>query len=181
MTFTGATPGARLGLAACVLVWASLAQRPALWAQDVAPDSDLEVANAAEPVVLTPDQEARARGLEGQLRCPVCRSQSIRQSRSFMAEDMKRRIRELVAEGRSDEEIRGFFVERYGPWILLEPPRRGFHLTAWILPAAAVLFGAAGLILAARRWTRDSPRKNVEPPPESPYLEQLERELEETE
>lgn len=135
-----------------------------------------------EPVALTPAQEARARALEGELRCPVCRSQSIRQSRSFMAEDMKRRIRILVAEGRTDKEIRAFFVERYGPWILLEPPRRGFHLTAWILPAAVVLAGAAGVILAARRWTRSSrSRVPMEPPPESPYLARLERELEETE
>lgn len=133
-------------------------------------------------VALTPAQEARARAIEGQLRCPVCRSQSIRQSRSFMAEDMKRRIRILVAEGRTDEEIRSFFVERYGPWIVLEPPRRGFHLTAWILPGAAVLAGAAGLVLAARRWARAGrSRAPVEPPAESPYLEQLERELEETE
>lgn len=135
-----------------------------------------------EPVALTTGQEERARALEGQLRCPVCRSQSIRQSRSFMAEDMKRRIRILVAEGRTDEEIRAFFVARYGPWILLEPPRRGFHLTAWILPAAAVLVGAASLVLAGRRWARASAaRESVEPPPESPYLAQLERELEETE
>ncbi|MGH7563605.1 MAG: cytochrome c-type biogenesis protein [Gemmatimonadota bacterium] len=146
-------------------------------------DSDAdEVGARPAPVALTPAQEARARALEGELRCPVCRSQSIRQSRSFMAEDMKRRIRILVAEGRTDDQIRSFFMERYGAWILLEPPRRGFHLTAWILPAAAVVVGAVGLLLATRRWTRASPpRKSVEPPPESPYLARLERELEETE
>ncbi|HET6343200.1 MAG TPA: cytochrome c-type biogenesis protein [Gemmatimonadota bacterium] len=134
------------------------------------------------PIALTPAQEARAREIEGALRCPVCRSQSIRQSRSFMAEDMKRRIRELIVEGRSDEEIRAFFVERYGTWILLEPPKSGFNLAAWLLPGAAVLAGAVGLVLAARRWASRSPaRRSVEPPPESPYLDRLERELEETE
>ncbi len=150
-------------------------------AQSVTED-DAEVAHALPPpVALTPAQEARARALEGELRCPVCRSQSIRQSRSFMAEDMKRRIRILVAEGRTDDEIRSFFMERYGAWILLEPPRRGFHLTAWILPAAAVALGAVGLLVAARRWMRAPPaRESVEPPPESPYLARLERELEET-
>lgn len=134
------------------------------------------------PLTLTPEQEARAREIEGALRCPVCRSQSIRQSRSFMAEDMKRRIRELIAEGRSDDEIHDFFVERYGPWILLDPPKRGFNLAAWLLPGAAVVAGAVGLVLAARRWASRSPaRASVEPPPASPYLDRLERELEETE
>ncbi|MGH7544460.1 MAG: cytochrome c-type biogenesis protein, partial [Gemmatimonadota bacterium] len=88
----------------------------------------------------------------------------------------------LIAQGRSDEEIRAFFVERYGTWILLEPPKRGFNLAAWLLPGAAVLAGAVGLVFAARRWASRSPaRTNVEPPPESPYLDRLERELEETE
>ena len=140
------------------------------------------LSESARPPVLTPAQEARAREIEGALRCPVCRSQSIRQSRSFMAEDMKRRIRELVAEGRSDEEIRGFFVERYGTWILLDPPKSGFNLAAWLLPGAAVLAGAVGLVFAARRWASRSPaRASVEPPPESPYLDRLEQELKETE
>jgi cytochrome c-type biogenesis protein CcmH len=99
-----------------------------------------------------------------------------------MAEDMKRRIRELIVEGRSDEEIRAFFVDRYGAWILLEPPKSGFNLAAWLLPGAAVLVGAVGLVLAARRWaSRAPPRRSVEPPPESSYLDRLERELEETE
>ena len=173
--------GARFAIPAlCALMW-TVAGRLALSAQDLAsPAADQEP--TPELVVLTPAQEARAHALEGELRCPVCRSQSIRQSRSFMAEDMKHRIRELIAEGRTDEEIRAFFVERYGPWILLEPPRRGFHLAAWLLPAGAVLAGAVGVILAARRWARLAPpRTDVEPPSESPYLSRLERELEETE
>ena len=146
------------------------------------PDVSAQEPTTQVPVTLTPAQEARAREIEGALRCPVCRSQSIRQSRSFMAEDMKRRIRELIVEGRSDEEIRVFFVERYGTWILLEPPKSGFNLAGWLLPGVAVLAGAVGLVLAARRWASRSPaRTSVEPPPESPYLDRLERELEETE
>lgn len=166
--------------AACVAAFALLLTPPGLPAQE----STTEVlSEAARPTVtLTPEQEARVRELEGAFRCPVCRSQSIRQSRSFMAEDMKRRIRELVAEGRSDDEIRAFFVERYGTWILLEPPKTGFNLAAWLLPGAAVLAGAIGLVFAARRWASRFPaRTSVEPPPESPYLDRLERELRETE
>lgn len=173
---------ARIAVAGAWLI-AILSISAATAAAQTVTDGNADVAGSLPaPVALTPAQEARARALEGELRCPVCRSQSIRQSRSFMAEDMKRRIRLLVAEGRTDDEIRSFFVGRYGAWILLEPPRRGFHLTAWILPTAAVALGAVGLLLAARRWTRRSPpRESMEPPPESPYLTRLERELEETE
>ncbi|HUP01477.1 MAG TPA: cytochrome c-type biogenesis protein CcmH [Gemmatimonadota bacterium] len=131
--------------------------------------------------VLAPDQEARALALESELRCPVCRSQSIRQSRSFMAEDMKAKLRELIAAGRTDREIRDWFVERYGEWILLTPPRRGFNLAAF-LPLVVVVVGAAGVVLLARRWSRHgSSRPAAEPLPPSPHLARLEREIAESE
>ena len=171
---------ARTHVAWAASLAAFLVISPGLTAQELTSEVVSEAART--PVTLTPEQEARVRELEGVFRCPVCRSQSIRQSRSFMAEDMKRRIRELVAEGRSNEEIRAFFVERYGTWILLEPPKTGFNLAAWFLPGAAVLAGALGLVFAARRWASRSPaRTNMEPPPKSPYLDRLERELKETE
>lgn len=134
------------------------------------------------PISLTVDQEARARKLEDQFKCPVCRSQSIRQSRSFMAEDMKRRIRELVAEGRSDAEIKEHFTDRYGEWILLTPTRSGFNLTAWLLPFFVVLIGGSALFVLARRWSRqEAPAPPPEPSPSSPHLAQLENELKENE
>jgi cytochrome c-type biogenesis protein CcmH len=134
------------------------------------------------PISLTQEQETRARKLEDQFKCPVCRSQSIRQSRSFMAEDMKRRIRELVAEGRSDTEIKAHFTDRYGEWILLTPTRSGFNLTAWLLPFFVVLIGGFSLFVLARRWSRqEAPVSPPEPPPSSPHLAQLEHELKENE
>lgn len=139
-------------------------------------------ANELRPIPLTPAQEARARALEGRLKCPVCRSQSIRSSRSFMAEDMQRKIREMISEGSSDEEIVDFFVARYGEYILLTPPKRGFNLTAYVVPFLVVVIGGTGLVYAARRWSRrEAPPPPSPPPPESPYLARLERELEETE
>jgi cytochrome c-type biogenesis protein CcmH len=132
-------------------------------------------------VSLTAAQEARARSLEGELRCPVCRSQSIRQSRSFMADDMRRKVRAMIAEGRSDDEIRAYFIDRYGTWVLLTPPRRGFNLAAYAFPAIVVLIGAVGLVVAARRWKRAPRPTPPGPPPPSRHLAILERELEETE
>ncbi len=138
---------------------------------------------SAEDVPLTPEQQERARALESDLKCPVCRSQSIHTSQSFMAEDMRRRVRQLVAEGRSDAEIRQYFVDRYGTWVLLTPPMAGFNLTAYLIPFLAVLVGAGALVLALRRWRRRAGGRDeaLGRPPASPYLTRLERELEDTE
>ncbi len=176
--------------AALVLALGLPSAAPAFAQETVAPDTNTAHANALEPraaveeeippVRLTPEQEARARVLEGELRCPVCRSQSIRQSRSFMADDMRRRVRQMIAEGRSNDEIKQYFVDRYSAWVLLTPPRRGFNLAAYFLPAIVVLAGAVGLAFAARRWKRVTTGA-TQPPPPSRHLARLEREIEEIE
>jgi len=102
-------------------------------------------------LLLTDAQEARAQDLEGRLKCPVCRVQSVRESTSFMALEMRAKIRELIAAGRSDGEVLQFFVDRYGDYILLEPRKRGFGLAAYALPLLAVLAGVVLLLLGARR------------------------------
>ena len=97
--------------------------------------------------------ERRTDALASQLRCPVCQQLSVRDSPSKVARTFRLRIRELVASGRSDEEVRDFFVARYGEWILLSPPRRGTGLLVWILPPAFLVAGLLLVVLAVRRWT----------------------------
>jgi len=151
--------------------------------QDEAPGGEASVSDPAPPpVALSPEQEELAAEIESMLKCPVCRSQSVRTSRSFMAEDMSRRIRQMVAEGRSKEEIREYFVARYGDYIVLAPRKEGFTWTVWLLPFALVLGGAATIVAVARRW------RGTPPPPPPParssadtYMQRLEQELEETE
>lgn len=133
------------------------------------------------PVALTPEQEELAEEIESMLKCPVCRSQSVRTSRSFMAEDMSRRIRQMVAEGRSKEEIREYFVARYGDYIVLAPRKEGFTWTVWLLPFALVLGGAVTIVAVARRWHGRPPPAPPTAPPAGTYMQELERELEETE
>ena len=152
-------------------------------AQNAAPSGEASVSDPAPPpVALTPEQEELAAEIESMLKCPVCRSQSVRTSRSFMAEDMSRRIRQMVAEGRSKEEIREYFVARYGDYIVLAPRKEGFTWTVWLLPFALVLGGAVTIVAVARRW-----RGTVPPPPPparasaDTYMQRLEQELEETE
>jgi cytochrome c-type biogenesis protein CcmH len=117
--------------------------------------------------------EARASALEGRLKCPVCRTQSVRESPSFLAIEMRTRIREMIAEGRSDGEVLDWFAARYGDDILLEPRKRGFGLAAWILPVAALAAGAA--LLARRARGRTAPPAAVELTPEE--RDRVEREL----
>ncbi|HET6616993.1 MAG TPA: cytochrome c-type biogenesis protein [Gemmatimonadota bacterium] len=155
-----------------------------LWALTAtsAVGQDLPVPTDRAPVVLTPEQEELAAEIESELKCPVCRSQSVRTSRSFMAEDMSRRVRQMVAEGKSKEEIRDYFVARYGDYIVLAPRKEGFGWTVWLLPFALVLGGAATIVAIARRWkARPPPAAPTPPSSSSTWMQRLERELEETE
>lgn len=86
------------------------------------------------------------------LRCPVCVSESVADSSAQIAQQMRELIEEKVDEGLSDKQIYAFFQERYGDWILLQPPKRGVHLFVWLLP---ILVGVAAVVVVvalARRW-----------------------------
>lgn len=90
--------------------------------------------------------EAEARWLYGELRCPVCRGQSVAESNSAEAERMRGEIRDMLAAGKSRQEILDWYVSRYGAWILNRPPFGGLYALAWAAPALAL--GAAGWLLA---------------------------------
>jgi cytochrome c-type biogenesis protein CcmH len=96
--------------------------------------------------------EARTFEIAEQLRCPVCVSESVAQSSSQISIEMRQIIQAQLEQGRGEREILAYFQERYGDWILLEPPKRGLHLLVWLLPAAAALAGLIALTLFMRRW-----------------------------
>lgn len=106
-----------------------------------------------------------------QLRCPVCRNQSVLESSSQLARSMQDVVRERLAAGESPEEVKAYFVGRYGDWILLKPKARGINLAVYLLPAALVLGG--GLFLRARlkAWraagASEGERGGSGPPPET--------------
>ena len=89
-----------------------------------------------------------------ELRCPTCVSESVSESSSAIAREMRVIIQDQLNEGRTRREILAFFQDRYGDWILLNPPARGVLLIVWILPALAVLVGAVLLVRLMRRWRR---------------------------
>jgi cytochrome c-type biogenesis protein CcmH len=100
-----------------------------------------------------PALEARAIALADQLRCPVCQGLSIHDSPSPLAQDMKDLIRSQIAAGATDEEVREYFISKYGEWVLLEPRAEGLNLLVYLLPALALLGGAGLIVVAVRRWT----------------------------
>jgi cytochrome c-type biogenesis protein CcmH/NrfF len=93
------------------------------------------------------------RSVAAQLRCPVCQGLSLADSPSELALEMKDVVREQLAAGRTPDEVKAYFVAKYGEWILLEPPRRGVNLVAYLLPAVGLLGGLGVIWIALRRWT----------------------------
>ncbi len=111
--------------------------------------------------------------LESELVCPVCET-TLDQSDAPVARRMKTYLRERIAAGATEQQIKDELVEQFGPAVLAEPAKEGFDLLAWMLPLAAVAIGAAGVGVLAWRWSR--PR---EPVVEEPLDPELERRLDE--
>jgi cytochrome c-type biogenesis protein CcmH len=93
----------------------------------------------------------RARDIAAGLRCPVCLNLSVADSPSRLAGEMRAAIASRVRSGETEEEIRAYFVDRYGEWILLEPTRRGLNLLPWALPVVALIGGLAVWLALVRR------------------------------
>ena len=101
-----------------------------------------------------PPIERRAQALNRSIMCPVCPGESIDQSQVALAAQMRGIVNEKLAEGWSDEQIRRFFVERYGPSVLLEPPTEGVSLAVWLVPPLGVAAALAVFVFALRHMRR---------------------------
>ena len=77
--------------------------------------------------------EERAQALDKELMCPVCPSETIDQSQVELAKQMRAIVRERLADGESEQEIKDFFVDRYGDSVLAAPPARGFNIVVWVV------------------------------------------------
>ena len=97
--------------------------------------------------------EARTSAVAAQLRCPVCQGLSLQDSPSELAQSMRAVVRDQLAQGRTPDEVKAYFVSKYGEWILLAPEPRGFNLVAYAVPFFVVLAGGALVVIAVRRWT----------------------------
>jgi cytochrome c-type biogenesis protein CcmH len=91
-----------------------------------------------------PALEARARNLQRQLRCLVCQGESIDDSNSPFAADVRHLVRQQIAQGQSDRQIQDFLVARYGDFILMKPPVQPNTWLLWLAPF--LVLGAGGAV-----------------------------------
>ena len=97
--------------------------------------------------------EAATTMLASELRCPVCQGNSIQDSPSELALQMRDLIRDQLRAGKPPEEVRAYFVDKYGEWILLAPKATGFNLVVYLVPALVILVGGAVVWRFVRRVT----------------------------
>ena len=112
-----------------------------------------------------PDLEDRTRAIANELRCVVCQNLSVADSPSEMAQQMRGIIREQLQAGKSPQEIKNYFVSKYGEWVLLAPTTKGFSLLVWVLPFVALFVGLTLGLWLLYRWsrkTRKSPAVSVD-------------------
>ena len=99
-----------------------------------------------------PKLQARYEKLTEELRCLVCQNQTIADSNAGLAVDLRRETRQMLQDGKSDDEIRSFMVERYGNFVLYRPPVDSNTVFLWAAPAVLLLGGAivAGVVIRRR-------------------------------
>ncbi len=112
---------------------------------------------AVEPdeVLADPLLEARARDLSAELRCLVCRNESIDESNADLARDLRVLVRDRLVQGDTNEEVMAFIVDRYGEYVLLRPTLHGSNLMLWLAGPGMLLVAGLGaaVYLRGRRAT----------------------------
>jgi cytochrome c-type biogenesis protein CcmH len=98
--------------------------------------------------------EARAQTLMREIRCVVCENEPVSQSTADMAVDMRRMIRRLVSEGKSDDQVRTYFTEKFGNFVSFRPPTEGFGLLLWAFPFVLLVGAGAALVLRLAKARR---------------------------
>ncbi|MEM7488501.1 MAG: cytochrome c-type biogenesis protein [Pseudomonadota bacterium] len=96
-----------------------------------------------DEILYDPVLEERARNLSEGIRCLVCRNESIDESNADLARDLRLLVRERLVAGDSDDEVIAYLVDRYGEYVLLNPPASGSTLILWGAPLALLLLGGA--------------------------------------
>jgi cytochrome c-type biogenesis protein CcmH len=117
-------------------------------------DGTASRAGDAPAAAQNPALEARMMVLAAELRCLVCQNQSIADSHSGLAEDLRQQIRELLAKGQSERQILDYMTERYGDFVLYRPPLNASTALLWVGPALLMVGALAGLFVVLRRRQR---------------------------
>ena len=130
--------------------------------QGTVPRAGQEAAPAEGAVIRETELDRQVKEVSSQLRCVVCQGLSIQDSPSTLAQEMRSLVREQLEAGQSPEQVKAYFVERYGEWVLLRPKASGVNLLVYLLPIGMLLGGAAFVFVKARSWTRTAQDTEIE-------------------
>ena len=140
-----------------------------------------ETGSSSEPEQAKGYDEAEALYIDRMLMCPVCPAETIDQAQVEVSRQMRRMVREMLSQGSSRDEILDFFVSNYGADILGAPPKSGFNLLAWIVPATAIAAVLVVGLLVIRSMTGRGGGPSVAATEAgedlAPYLETVDRDL----
>lgn len=119
------------------------------------------------------------------LMCPVCQGQSVGESNSNLAHDMRDIIRKQLEAGKSKDEVLAYFVSSYGESILASPPPKGFNWLLWLLPGVGIILGGIGITLflfKAQKEDKEEGLHKGDPQPkiDNEYMKRIEEELEDS-
>jgi cytochrome c-type biogenesis protein CcmH len=128
-----------------VLTWVALAFAVHLHAKE------------ATPVAADPVQEKRVMALAAELRCLVCQNQTIADSHADLAVDLRNQIREMLAKGQTETQVRDYMTARYGDFVLYNPPMKSTTALLWLGPPLLLGGALLALWLMLRRRQRASP------------------------
>lgn len=135
----------------------------------------------ARPAVdpLDAQREQRVMRLGKKFRCAVCQGVAISDSPASMARAQLDKVRELVAENKTDEEIEAYFIARYGEWVLLEPRKDGLNAFLWLLPVFLLGLGIVFILSQVKKKpaTAAAPTPPVETAPTDDFLAQVRADL----
>jgi cytochrome c-type biogenesis protein CcmH len=135
-------------------------------------------ANEAQPLAEDPAVEQRLIAISEEVRCLVCQNESLAGSRAGLAEDLRREIRTLIKQGKTDAEIMEFLVSRYGDFVRYRPPMKPL---TWLLWFGPFLLLAVGLVVLARRVKRGAAPAEAPAPLDEEQRRQAQRLLQQAE
>ena len=122
------------------------------------------IATAQQAAVSDSVLEARTTEIARTLPCPVCQGESIQDSPADLAQQMRLLVKDKLRDGQSPDEIRAYFVGRYGEWILLEPKMTGLNIALYVFPILLIIGGVVFILRFVRRSSTasQSPHTNNE-------------------
>lgn len=116
---------------------------------------------AQQTITDDPVLEAKVAEVSSVLRCPVCQGLSLNDSPSELSQQMRQLVREKLAAGESPEQIKAYFVSKYGEWVLLEPKPKGMNLVVYLAPFILLLGGGGLIVVMVRKWSAQSARAST--------------------